>query len=738
MSLINPRDALERQNEKLLKITESLMRRVEYQTAQSGAAYSQFERAALLEKRVRQRTEELERTLDLLHESNAQLARATAEAESARRDLADAIETVDEGFAFFDPEDRLILCNSRFCRDFRELQPVLKPGLSFDDYVDRISRARQLVRPEGTSPEAWARERRARHADRHVMFTVELEGDRWLQVSEHRTSQGGTVMLQTDVTDIVRLERQERARLIDKQARLVRATLDHLDQGVAIFDEEKRLLGWNRRLGTLLALDARYLRIGTEFDGLLAQLRRSARFADSGDMARFRAWAEAESTGPRGPIDFEIRQGPRQVLHVFGRGMPDNGFVLSVTDVTLERSAAERLAQINEELEQRVVARTLDLEDALATAERANASKNRFVAAASHDLLQPLSAAKLYISGLADRLTEPRDQAVLQKAETALSSAEGLIDALLDISKLESEGLSFDIRPVALREIFGPLRDEMAVLAERKGLQLRVVDSALWVESDPSYLRRVAQNLISNAIRYTETGRVLVGARRVGGAARIEVHDTGPGIAEADQQTIFEEFKRLGATGSGGGSEGLGLGLAIVDRACARLGHPLALRSQPGRGSCFSVRVPVVDEAVGRPTPIHRRPGARRSDVAGLVVMAVENEPDLRRALALLVESWGVDMIEAEDAESAEALLADLGIVPDALLLDQRLGSGVTGTELYARLRSRYGPIPAMVISADRSPDLASACKSLGLTLLRKPVDPNALSLFLESVAEAL
>jgi signal transduction histidine kinase/CheY-like chemotaxis protein len=421
-------------------------------------------------------------------------------------------------------------------------------------------------------------------------------------------------------------------------------------------------------------------------------------------------------------------------LQVFGRGMPDQGFVISVTDVTAEREAAQKLAEINEILEQRVVERTIELEDALAAAERANASKSRFVAAASHDLLQPLSAAKLFIASLADRHQKPQDQVVLAKAEAALGGAEQIIDALLDISKLDSdEGITFDVRQVALHDVLVPLRDEMEVLAAENGLSLRVVDSDLMVETDPAYLRRIVQNLMANAIRYTETGRVLVGVRRNGGSARIEVWDTGPGIAEEDQQTIFEEFKRLDPKASA--NEGLGLGLAIVERACTRLGHDLDLWSEPGRGSCFMVNVPIAGRAGPRKTSARRIAAPVGLAQAGLIVLLVENEVQLRRALSVMLEAWGVHVIEAEDAASALTLLEDLEITPDVLLLDYQLGHGTSGLGLFRSISDRLGTLPCAVISADRGAQLHNDCKALGVELLSKPLDRHKLGDFLDAVA---
>ena len=247
--LVNPADSIERQNEKLLQIAQSLMRRVEQKNEQSGLAYQQFERAALLETQVRERTRELERTLDLLQDSNARLEVANFETETARSNLTEAIETINEGFALFDTDDQLVLSNSRFCRDLVDVEEQLVAGLSFSDYVSLISSSRFLALPDNTAPSDWAMQRMQRHGDEHVVFNVQLQWDRWLQVSEHRTTRGGTVILQTDVTEIIRMERQERDKMRDQQATMLQATLDHLNQGVCIFDHNQILVGWNKENG---------------------------------------------------------------------------------------------------------------------------------------------------------------------------------------------------------------------------------------------------------------------------------------------------------------------------------------------------------------------------------------------------------------------------------------------------------------------------------------------------------
>ncbi len=724
-TLVNPADPPARQIEKLLAISKVLMRRVEQIADDGGAAYAQFQRAAMLEDQVRERTRELERALDLLNASNAALEDANRETERARQNLADAIETVQEGFALFGPDDVLVMCNSRFCVHLTDVRPALQPGLTFAAYVDLVSQSQDLELPEGETAESWVVQRRRRHMDQHVIFNVRMRWDHWVQVSEHRTNDGGTVVLQTDVTDLIRFERQELGRLLDDQERLVRATLDHINQGVAIFDAGQRLVGWNARLGVLLALPMVRMRVGAEFGALFDGLAREFRFGEGMTADRLGAWVDGR--GGRPPVTFELRRDPGLILDVFAQEMPDKGFLFSFTDVTAERRAVEDMARAKETLEARVVERTLDLEDALAQAERANASRSRFVAAASHDLLQPLSAAKLFLSSVPETdLPAPVVEAV-GKAQNALVSVEGILAALLDISRLESGKAAVTVAPIRMGRLLVQLADEFQPSAAAKGLRLTVRPCEAVVLSDPGYLRRILQNLIGNAIRYTETGRVLVAARVRGGMLRLEVWDTGPGIAEAEQENIFKEFHRI--AGRASASEGLGLGLAIVDRAAALLGHPLGLSSRQGRGTVFMLQVPLADGMVPEERPAFAALPGR--SVEGRIVLLVENDAELRRAMVLFLEKWGVAVIEASSGEEALALIEDLGILPDALIADQQLGTGMSGLETLVSLRARAPDLPARLLSADRGEGLREAATAAGLGLLIKPVQPEAIYAFL-------
>ncbi|WP_316013240.1 PAS-domain containing protein [Roseobacter sp. HKCCA0434] len=718
MTIVNPFDSLERQNEKLLRIAQSLMRRVEQKSEDTGLAYQQFERAALLETQVRGRTRELERALDLLQESNARLEDANREIEAARANLAEAIETINEGFALFDPEERLVLFNSRFCRDMADISDELESGMQFADYIALISRSRYLSLPDHQSPEDWVSARLALHSDDYVVFNVPLKTNRWIQVSEHRTARGGTVILQTDVTQIMRLERLERDKLRDQQTRTLQATLDHLNQGVCIFDADLRLIGWNKNMDGLLALPPARAMHGLPFSELLDLLQNELTFHDGFDQRKLLRWSR---TRRRPAISFELTRNEVQTFRVFAQQMPDRGFVISFTDVTAEHAAAAALSEMNQRLEQGVRDRTAELKVALSEAERANASKSRFVAAASHDLMQPLSAAKLFMASLSDHMPDAASLATLRRAESALDGVEKIIEALLDISRLDAGKAVFSVQPVALSAVLGPLRDQITPLAEAKGLSLSIPDADPFVLSDPSYLRRILQNLISNAVKYTATGRVDVGVEVANDLVTVSVADTGPGIAMEDRDLIFREFARKDQDAE---TPGLGLGLAIVERACKGLQHSLALRSEVGQGSRFEIglqRARITHEP-------QRDKTARRSEqLDGIIILLVENDEALAAAMSQLLEENGAEVLMAHDGETAVALLREIDIAPDFVLLDYQLGSGQTGLELRETLAAQFGPAPAIIVSANRSEDLRTICTAAGVALMSKPVDREML-----------
>jgi CheY-like chemotaxis protein len=378
------------------------------------------------------------------------------------------------------------------------------------------------------------------------------------------------------------------------------------------------------------------------------------------------------------------------------------------------------VAERTHELSQLNVALT----EAKGTAESANQSKTRFLAAVSHDLMQPLNAARLFSAALShqDDGLSGEAQKLVHHLDSSLRSAEDLISDLLDISRLENGKINPDTKPFALNELFAPLAAEFKAQAQEQGLAFRVRSSTLRIDSDIKLLRRILQNFLTNAFRYAK-GPVLLGVRRRKGELCLEVWDRGPGIAQDKLQVIFEEFKRLDSHQTRA-EKGLGLGLAIADGLCRVLGHTLQVRSWPGRGSVFSVSVPL---ARAQTVVAPKTAELNGHVLSGAQVLCIDNEDSILIGMNSLLTRWGCQVWTARNREECAALLND-GVRPQLALVDYHLDHGETGTELMAWLRTQLGePVPGVVISADGRPETVAQVHAAGLDYLAKPVKPAAL-----------
>ena len=510
---------------------------------------------------------------------------------------------------------------------------------------------------------------------------------------------------------------------------ILQTALDHVRQGIAVFDKDLALVCWNRQFGEIFDLPHSLTRIGIALDEILRHIaKHDARDARDLDdqvaqrLARYTSEAEPflERIADRG-----------LVIEVRADRMPDGGVVTTFTDITPSVKAAEALERANATLERRVRERTGDLtrlnaelERAKAEADDANVSKTRFIAAASHDILQPLNAARLYVTSLIERQEAGADGSLVQNIDASLEAVEEIFTALLDISRLDTGAMKPELTDFRISELLQRLEVEFAPVAREKGLDLIFMPCSLAVRSDRRLLRRLLQNLVSNAIKYTPKGTVMVGCRRRGGKLRIEVYDTGIGIPHAKRRAVFKEFHRLdqGARVA----RGVGLGLSIVERIARVLHCELALKSNVGRGSRFSVEVPRASAAIVEPM-VHAVPKAATGQLAGTVVLCIDNERTILDGMQTLLGGWGCRVLTAADLTEALATLEGSGLEPDGLLVDYHL-DGDDGIGAIAELRRRHGrDLGAILVTADRSLRVREEARAAGVQVLNKPVKPAAL-----------
>ena len=516
---------------------------------------------------------------------------------------------------------------------------------------------------------------------------------------------------------------------------LLSTTLENVSQGISVVDAQMRLVAWNRRYLELFGYPDGMVYVGV----LVADLIRWN--AEHGECGPGEVEAHvAKRIGHMRAGSAHLFQRIRpdgSTIEMRGRALPGGGYVTTYSDVTAYKHAERALIEANETLEQRVDQRTAELSEALVataqarrTAEAANVSKTRFLAAASHDLLQPLNAARLFTSALRQHPGLDAEASQLAgRIEASFSAAEDLLDALIDTSRLDTGSYRADISQFALADLFDSLKTQFAVVAEQRGLDLRVMPTRLAVRSDPQLLRRILQNFLSNALRYTRAGGVLLGARRDGAQVRIEVWDSGPGIAAEQQTRIFGEFQRLERP-SPWGEKGLGLGLSICDRIANMLDHRISLYSREYHGSCFSVSAP---RAVAEPRPVRAVQSTGSLERLPLTVLCLDDDAAILDGMRALLQRWGVDCRTALDLVQAEVELRRGPV--DLILADYHLADGIDGLQALQQLRSLFPQLPpAAMITADGSNELKQRARALGYPLLHKPVKPAALRALLTSL----
>jgi Na+/proline symporter/signal transduction histidine kinase/CheY-like chemotaxis protein len=503
---------------------------------------------------------------------------------------------------------------------------------------------------------------------------------------------------------------------------LLQIALNQMEQGITVFDRDFRLTSWNRQFRTLFDLPDEYGQVGVPLSLVLTCLRERGDIDMKGESAMI-----AQLSAHASASTLELSK-LKRTIEFRSNPMPDGGFVATYSDITARVAADRSMLRMNEVLEQRVNERTTELRrvnDELVRTQRlaedANMGKTRFLAAAGHDILQPLNAARLYSSSLNERLGQAGNEVIVSNIESSLDAVESILGAVLEISRLDTGALKPSITTFPLDELLRQIETDFRPLATSKGLSLRMTGTSLHVRTDRNLLRRLIQNLVSNAIKYTRQGGVVVGVRRRRTGPALHVADTGIGIAHDKSLLVFEEFTRLDEGVRE--AEGLGLGLSIVDRISKVLGLPVSLRSKRSSGTLAITELgSIAAKSSGRAAS-----GGSQTESAGSLlqtsVLCIDNDKRILGGMRLLLEGWGCRVTCVSSGQAALGQQTR----PDIVLADYHLDKE-TGLEAIAALRSKFGQdLPAGLITADRSSELRAEAQRLDVMFLNKPVKPAAL-----------
>jgi PAS domain S-box-containing protein len=538
----------------------------------------------------------------------------------------------------------------------------------------------------------------------------------------------------------------ETTQAIQFSQNLLFVSMDNLDQGISVVDKDLRIVAWNKTYLSLYPYPESMLTVGLPVEELIRfnAERGECGVGDIEELVNKRLEHLKKGTTHR----FLRRRGSGRVIEMVGNPLPDGGFVTSFTDVTEHIESQQALKEANIDLEKRVEARTEEVQgvnnelmqeierrnqaekaliSAKAEAEQANASKTEFLALASHDILQPLNAAKLYM-GILQSTQLPNDtHQVVNRLSDSLESTEALISTLLEIARLDQGAIQPKLVDCNLQDILAPIVAEFGVIAESKNIRLTTHLRSFRVHTDPIYLRRIIQNFVSNAVKYTQKGRVLLSVRPRSGVVYLQVWDTGVGIPASEQKKIFDDFYRWENTQE----PGMGLGLGLVRRMQKQLGLATKIHSTPGKGSCFSIEIPLAQSniIVALPTPLPII--TPQEKLAHCYVWCIDDEKNNLTAMNTLLTHWQCDcraFSRFNDALQAEG-------EAELLLVDYHLDDNQDGLSLIKALRARAGKtIPAVLITALRDPELVEQCKQLQITYMAKPAKPAKLRALVQHI----
>ncbi len=848
---------------KLERINHVLMRRVELGWGNHSDAYQSFENAALLVDKVKVDRIKLNQTMGRLEAANQAVSRAQKESELARQRLVDSVESIFDAFALFDDKRQLVLANGRFYELWAHTDLTFEVGKT--QLVDLVRHGLDhgIFKAE--------KDRRKNRATRLQSFgnqVYQLHNERWLQTSESETADGGLVLTFTDITRLKNSETRQRERALEQQARILESTINNMSQGVALIDENCRLLVWNSRFLEITQLDTRKVQGGVDFHSLMsvselyvgpewfpvgnqynagniiqerekvmsngrvilirrhliptggfvntytditerslqqAALSESERrirlitdavpalisYIDSdlnyqfanlqfedwyatsrnkvigramqdvlGEQAFERHQSYVEQALQGNTIEFEIEENSATKTQRISQKTyvphydSDNqviGFFALEQDVTKQRRTRQALKAAYDNLEERVYERTKQISEineklrdeilerrqveasllnAKREAEEANLSKIKFLAATSHDLLQPLNAACLFASSLKEKNLPQDTQHLVQSLSYSLENIESLISSLVDISKLDAGVVEPEAGVFDASDLLDNLANEFQQQNKAHEVDFHYIRSQVSIHSDSQLLARILRNFLTNAFRYTEKGRIVLGARRRKDGLEIQVIDTGSGIAAEDLELIFREFHRGQHTSRD--DRGLGLGLAIVDKIGRILDHRIIVSSIQNRGSCFSVLIPYASKE------------QRQGNKAELIseqslqlpakknhILVIDNDESICLGMQTLLQGWGCEVDTLQRNAQIEAFIENgCENKPDLIIADYHLDDGLTGLDVVQRINQLHTEgVPVLLITANYTSELRQQIRELGYHLINKPVKPVKLKL---------
>lgn len=525
-------------------------------------------------------------------------------------------------------------------------------------------------------------------------------------------------------------------------------SLESIEQGISVVDKSLNLVAWNKRYIELFDYPDEMIAVGTPIETLV---RYNVQRGECG-VGETNVLVNKRINHMRAgsPHRYIRQRSDGRVIEMVGNPLPEGGYVTSFTDITALMESQQALEEANVDLENRIQKRSAEVQainaelraeisrreaveqaliEAKKVAEQANASKSRFLALASHDVLQPLNASKLYLSALKECSAPDEWRDLLVKLESSVLASEDLIATLLEIARLDQQAQGFQIKAINLQQLLDPVIQEYRMLAKQKGLIIKSRIANVWVLADRTYLLRIVQNLLSNAVKYTQQGKILLAVRRRGEHALIQVWDTGIGISAASQAHIFEDFYRVDNTLQ----TGHGLGLGVVARMSERLGIHMQVNSVPEKGSCFAFLLPLTE-------PIETEQvmtTAIKAGLQGLRCLVVDDKQQNLDAMQALLSKWQAQVQIAVSVHAAQTRSEQFA--PQVLLVDFDLAENINGIELIKQLRRTIGrQIPAALVTASREPQVLAQCEEQHISYISKPVRPAKLRAWLNAQMNSL